>query len=128
MPAKKKTITLEQFYDRFVAFEKKVDDRFTRIDGQFHNVAGRFDELDNNLKGEVARLEIRIGVIEKNLEKFTGDFERLEQEYFAITETLKRIEAHLDTLTGNETELRSDVEVLTKRVARIEQHVFQGRE
>ena len=61
MPAKKPKVTLEQFYDRFVAFENRVDGQFQRvdsqfqhIDGQFHKVAIRFDQLEAN-----SRLEAR---------------------------------------------------------------------
>ena len=112
MPAKKKTITLEQFYDRFVAFENRV--------------ALRFDQVEETIKAEIARLEERISGIEKNLEKLTGDHERLEQEYYAITQALKRIEGQLDSLTGQHKDLRADLVVLTGRVNRIEEHVFRS--
>jgi archaellum component FlaC len=69
MPAKKPKITLEQFYDRFVAFENRV--------------AIRFDQVEQSVKGEIGRLDARIRNIDTNLEKFTGDFETLTQEYHA---------------------------------------------
>ena|SRR2546425_11735039 len=121
MPTRKRTITLEQFYDRFLAFEGKIN-------GQFRNVAIRFDQLEETVKKEIARLEVRMIAIERNLEKLTGDQERLQQEYFAIIQGLKRIESRLDTLTGQSKGLRSDLDALVKRVTRLEEQVFQAGE
>jgi len=75
MPAKKPRVTLEQFFDRFAAFENRV--------------ALRFDQVDQNFKGEIARLGERIRNIDTNLEKLTGDVKTLTQEYHAIVAGLK---------------------------------------
>jgi len=114
MPAKKPKITLEKFYDRFLAFEN-------RVDGQFHQIAVRFDHLEQNFKAEIARLEARIRNIETNLEKLTGDVETLTQEYHAIVAGLKRLELRVSEL-GEETP--SQLLSLKNRLTAIEERVL----
>ena len=107
MPARKPKVTLEQFYDRFVGFENRV--------------ATRFDQLEQNFKAEIARLEARIRNIDNILEKFTGDFERLTQEYHAITAGIKRLESQIGELGE---EAPSQLVSLKERVAAIEGRVL----
>ena len=114
MPAKKPRVTLEQFFDRFVAFEN-------RVDGQFHIVATRFDQLEQNFKSEIARLEERIRNIDTNLEKLTGDVETLTQEYHAIVAGLKRLESQMSELSE---ETQSQFLSLKNRLSAVEDRVL----
>jgi archaellum component FlaC len=114
MPAKKRKIPFEQFYDRFLAFED-------RVDGQFHKVAIRFDQLEQNFRSEIARLEERIRNIDTNLEKLTGDVETLTQEYHAIVAGLKRLESQVSELSE---EAFSQLQSLKNRVSTVEDRVL----
>ena len=121
MPAKKPRVTLEQFYDRFLVFENRVDGRFQQIDGQFQKVALRFDQVEQNFKTEIARLEARIRNIDNNLEKLTGDVETLTQEYHAIVAGLKRLESQMTQVSD---ETKSEFVTLKERVSAAEDRVL----
>src|SRR5262245_29933500 len=106
MPAKKPQVTLDQFYDRFMAFESRV--------------AIRCDQVEQNFKSEIARLEARIQNVDRNLEKLTGDVETLKQEYHAIVAGLKRLEVQVSELSG---ETRSQLLSLKERVLATEDRI-----
>jgi archaellum component FlaC len=107
MPAKKPKVTLDQFFDRFQAFENRV--------------AIRFDQVEQNFKGEIARLEERIRNIDINLEKLTGDVETLTEEYHAIVAGLKRLESQVSELSE---EAFSQLLSLKNRLTAVEDRVL----
>jgi len=90
---------------RFEALERRVDEGFRGVDERFREVLGHFDALYRRL-------------------------ERLEQDYYAIVEALRRIEGLLaDELTKRELlerrvdELKRDVAVLQARIEELEQRI-----
>src|SRR5262250_961864 len=90
--------------------------RFDTIDRRFDATDRRFDELPAELRGHFDEIYRRL--------------ERLEQEYQAIMQALRRIEGRLvDERTRREmlerdlATLRENIAVLTARIADIEQRL-----
>src|SRR6266487_830399 len=79
-----------------------IDSRFTGIDSRFSEIDRRFTELHQDLLGHFDAIYLR--------------FERLEQEYHAITQALRRIEAGLADERGRR-------EILERTLAELKQHV-----
>lgn len=87
-------VTLEQFFDRFVAFEENVNSRFEQVGARFEQVDTRFDRIDlqfkdvahhiftleDTFKQKIARLDVRLTEVNKILEKQAGDLEGLRPE------------------------------------------------
>jgi predicted nucleic acid-binding Zn-ribbon protein len=97
---------------RFESFDR----RFESIDRRFDAVDRRFDELREELLGHFDEIYRRL--------------ERLEQEYQAITQALRRIEGRLvdergrrEILERDLATLRENVAVLTARIEDIEQRL-----
>ena len=92
-----------------------IDRRFETIDRRFDSVDRKFDELRAELLGHFDEIYRRL--------------ERLEQEYQAITQALRRIEARLgderrrEILERDLTTLRENVAVLSARIEAIEQRL-----
>ena len=93
-----------------------IDQRFDAIDRRFDAIDRRFDELRAELLGHFDEIYRRL--------------ERLEQEYQAIMQALRRIEGRLvDERTRREmlerdlTTLRENIAVRTARIADIEQRL-----
>ena len=93
-----------------------IDQRFDAIDRRFDAIDRRFDELRAEILGHFDEIYRRL--------------ERLEQEYQAITQALRRIEGRLvDERTRREmlerdlATLRENIAVLTARIADIEQRL-----
>ena len=92
------------------------DRRFDALDRRFDAIGRRFDELRTELLGHFDEIYRRL--------------ERLEQEYQAIMQALRRIEGRLvDERTRREmlerdlATLRENIAVLTARIADIEQRL-----
>lgn len=90
--------------------------RFENIDRRFDAVDRRLDELREEMLGHFDEIYRRL--------------ERLEQEYQAITQALRRIEARLvderarrEMLERDLATLRENVAVLTARIEDIEQRL-----
>ena len=93
---------------QFTAIDQRfdtVDRRFDAIDEKFREVFGHFDEIYRRL-------------------------ERLEQEYYAITQSLRRIEGLLadeigrrEVLERGLEDLKRQVSVLQARIAELEQRI-----
>lgn len=90
---------------RFVEMDHRFTVRFDAIDERFREVFGHFDEIYRRL-------------------------ERLEQEYYAIVEALRRIEALLadeqvkrEVLERRVDELKHQVAVLEDRIQELEQRL-----
>ena len=107
MPARKK-VTLEQVYAKL-----------EKHDRQFEGITKLIFRVEDSLKAEIAKVIDRVRKLEDNIEKQTGDLERLQQEYFAVTQSIKRIEKTLEDQATRDDELSS---VLT-RLDRIERHL-----
>ena len=114
-------------YQRLVEF---LGPRFTEIDRGFTEVNRRFNEMDGRFtetNGSIA------GLRREMLEHFDEIYrrlERLEQEYHAITQALRRIEAGLadergrrEILERDLAELKRHVAVLQSRIEEIEQRL-----
>ena len=93
-----------------------MDHRFDAIDRRFDATDRRFDELRAEILGHFDELYRRL--------------ERLEQEYVAITQALRRIEAVLldegarrDRLEQDLASLRENVAVLRARIDDIERRL-----
>ena len=106
MLAKENTIALEQFFDRFVAFENRV--------------ALRFDQVEQGFKAELARWEVRVWAVETTIEKLNGNLDALTREYHAITGGLNRLKAKIDELGKGMKSVRSDVDSLRRRMSVVE--------
>lgn len=87
-------------YLEVIAFLGK---RFDAIDHRFAAVDRRLDELRGEILGHFDELYRR--------------FERLEQEYVAITQGLRRIEAALADDRGRRDRLERDLAALSENVA-----------
>ena len=82
---------------------ESIDRRFESIDRRFDAVDRRFDELREELVGHFAEIYRRL--------------ERLEQEYQAITQALRRIEGRLVDERGRREILERDLAALRENVA-----------
>ena len=92
-------------YEQLVEF---LGRQFTEIDRRFNEVDCRFTELRHDMLGHFDEIYRR--------------FERLEQEYHAITQALRRIEAGLADERGL-AELKQHVAALQSRIEEIEQRL-----
>jgi len=123
-------------YQQLVEF---LGGKFTEIGRQFGEVNGRLDGVDARLDGVDARLgevyrrftemDRRFDEVDLRLTELRQDmlghfdaiyhrFERLEQEYYAITQALRRIEAGLADERGRR-------EILERALAELKEHVAE---
>jgi chromosome segregation ATPase len=100
-------------YQQLVEF---LGTQFTTIDRRFTDMDRRFTELRHEMLGHFDELYRRL--------------ERLEQEYHAITQALRRIEAGLadergrrEILERDLAELKRHVTILQTRIGEIEQRL-----
>ena len=104
-------------------FRSQIDRRFGEIDRRFGEIDRRFGEVAYQL-GELGR---RIDAVDARITELRGEMlghfdeiyrrlERLDQEYLAITQALRRIEARLT----DEHERR---EIIERDLADLKQHV-----
>lgn len=78
----------------------EVDRRFDRVDERFQEVLGHFDEIYRRL-------------------------ERLEQEYYAISQQLRRIEAALTDESGRREILERDLATLKEHVGLLQVRIAE---
>jgi chromosome segregation ATPase len=104
-----------------------MDDRFTAMDGRFAAMDGRFTEMDGRFTGLLT--ELRHEIL-GHFDEIYRRLDRLEQEYQAITQALRRIEAGLaderrrrEILERDLAELKRHVAVLQSRIEGIEQRL-----
>jgi chromosome segregation ATPase len=114
-------------HEQLVAF---LGRQFTEIDRRFDQVADRFDQIDrrfDQVDSQIAELRHEmLGHFDATYRRL----DRLEQEYHAITQALRRIEAGLADESGRReilvrdlAELKHQVAALQSRVADIEQRL-----
>ena len=87
--------------------------QFSVIDQRFAAIDLRFDAVDRRLDTHDERFREILG----HLEAIYGRLERLEQEYYAIVEGLRRIEAILTDERGRREVLERGLVDLKERVA-----------
>src|SRR2546422_5143876 len=104
---------LREFLDRRF---NEIDGQFRQIGLQFGEVARRFDSVDRRIDGVEHQItELRSEML-GHFDEVYRRLDRLEQEYFAITQALRRIEVGL----ADEGVRR---EILERDLAELKQHV-----
>lgn len=100
-----------------------IDQRFVAIDQRFAAMDQRFDALDR-------RVEVGFRDVLGHLDAIYGRLERLEQEYAAVLEGLRRIEAWLgdervrgDALEQGLASLKERVALLQARIEDVERRL-----
>ena len=114
---------LAQGDDRFARIDRRFDELALQIDRRFAGLERRFDEF----QVEVAE---RFREVFGHFDQIYGRLERLEQEYYAISQQLRRIEAVLVDQSGKReilerdlTALKEHVGLLQARIAEIERRL-----
>ena len=118
-------------YEQLVAFLgrqfSEIDRRFTEVDRRFLEIDGRLIGMDGHFTGLLG--ELRREML-GHFDEIYRRLERLEQEYQAITQALRRIEAGLvderrrrEILERDLAELKRHVAVLQSRIEEIEQRL-----
>ena len=97
--------------------------QFTAIDGQFAVFGRRFDALDARFDAFEQRVEGRFQEVFGHFDEIYRRLERLDQEYYAITQALRRIEALPPILQGDLDELKRQVAALQVRIDAVEQRL-----
>jgi chromosome segregation ATPase len=121
-------------YEQLVEFLGRqfteIDRRFGEMDRRFGEMDRRFGEMDSRFdEAELRFTELRHDML-GHFDEIYRRFERLEQEYHAITQALRRIEAGLADERGRReileralAELKQHVAVLQSRIEEIEQRL-----
>ena len=128
MPAKKKTITLDKIYLKLLEHDKRfdaVDERFARQDVRLDNFASQFFEFKDSVDKRFEELLGRIRAIETNLEKLTGDVDKLTQEYYAITAALRRLEKAIGDPENWTSSIREELDSMNARITTLERQVLK---
>jgi chromosome segregation ATPase len=114
-------------YQQLIAF---LGERFETIDRRFETIDRRFDSIDRRFEAIDQRFDELRGEILGHFDEVYRRLERLEQEYQAITQTLRRIEALLaderarrEILERDLATLRENVAVLNARIEDIERRL-----
>ena len=109
---------------------RRIDEHFRQIGRQFEEVARRFDSMDRRIDGVQHQIiELRQEML-GHFDEVYRRLDRLEQEYFAITQGLRRIEAGLaddgarrEILERDLAELKQHVAALQVRIEDLEQRL-----
>ena len=116
----------EQIDHRFEQIDQRfgqIDHRFEQTDHGFGLVAGRFDQIDrrfDQVDGQIA--ELRREML-GHFDEIYRRLERLEQEYHAITQGLRRIEAGLAGESGRREILARDLAELKQQVTALQSRI-----
>ena len=121
---------LVEFLGRqFAAIDQRFDtvyQRFVTIDRRFTDIDRRFDAVDRRFDAQDERFREILG----HLEAIYGRLERLEQEYHAIVEGLRRIEmiltderARREILERGLAELKDRMAILQARIDQLERRL-----
>ena len=95
-----------------------IDERFATIDQRFDTIDQRFDAIE----GKLTEHDVRFQEVLGHLEHVYGRLERLEQEYQAILEGVRRIEHFIGDERVKREEVERSVELLKRQLA-----ALQGR-
>ncbi len=121
---------------RFETIDRRfdtIDRRFDTIDQRFEIVGQRFETMDRHFDTIDRRFDELRAELLGHFDEIYRRLERLEQEYHAITQALRRIEAMLadervrrDILERDLATLRENVAVLNARIEDIERRLRSG--
>ena len=107
-----------------------IDERFTAIDGRFIALDQRFVVIDQRFVTMEQRFETRFDTLEQQLRDVLGHFdevyrrlERLEQEYYAITQALRRIETLLVDERGKREILEQSLDELKRHALALQARI-----
>jgi len=118
---------LVEFLTRqFTAIDERftgIDGRFTSIDGQFVVFGRRFDALEQRADAFEQRVEARFQEVFGHFDEIYRRLERLDQEYYAITQSLRRIEAALVDEAGRREILARGLDDLKRQVAALQARI-----
>jgi chromosome segregation ATPase len=108
----------------------RVDERFTRIDQGFELSDRRFSTLDRRFDGVEHRLEAGVRDVLAHFDEMYHRLDRLEQEYVAVLQALRRIESlqadergHRDILESSVAELKQHAALLQARIQALEARI-----
>ncbi|HUM17697.1 MAG TPA: hypothetical protein VL086_18540 [Candidatus Nitrosotalea sp.] len=115
---------------------RRVDEQFGRVNEQFTRIDRRFEVLMFELDRRFTRQDERIAAFQAEVdERFRevfghfdevyGRLERLEQEYYAMSQQLRRIEVALTDESGRRTILERDLAALKEHVGRLQQRIAE---
>jgi chaperonin cofactor prefoldin len=111
---------------RFETIDRRfetIDRRFDGIDGQFAVFGGRFDALDQRFDAFEQRVEDRFQEVFGHFDEVYRRLENLEQEYYAVTQALRRIEALLADEVGRREILERGLDELKRQVASLQARI-----
>ena len=97
----------------------EIDQQFAVVNRRFEVMDRRFDAIDRRLDGHDERFREMLG----HLEAIYGKLERLEQEYYAIVEGLRRIEMILADERGQRELLERGLAEMKERVALLQARI-----
>ena len=119
--------------ERFATIDRRfevIDRRFDTIDRRFDAIDRRFEAIDRRFEAIDLRFDELRAEMLGHFDELYRRLERLEQEYVAITQALRRIEAALlddrarrDRLEQDLASLRENVAVLRARIDEIERRL-----
>src|SRR5712692_6207791 len=125
--------TIDQRFDTIDQRFDTIDRRFDTIDQRFEIVGQRFETMDRHFDTIDRRFDELRAELLGHFDEIYRRLERLEQEYHAITQALRRIEAMLvdervrrDILERDLATLRENVAVLNARIEDIERRLRSG--
>jgi len=114
-------------HQQLIAF---LGERFETIDRRFDTIDRRFDAFDRRFEAFDRRIDELRGEILGHFDELYRRLERLEHEYQAITQTLRRIEALMaderarrEIFERDLATLRANVDVLNARIEDIERRL-----
>jgi uncharacterized membrane-anchored protein YhcB (DUF1043 family) len=122
--------------ERFETIDRRfetIDRRFDTIDQRFEIVGQRFETMDRHFDTIDRRFDELRAELLGHFDEIYRRLERLEQEYHAISQALRRIEAMLadervrrDILERDLTTLRENVALLNARIEDIDRRLRSG--
>ncbi len=122
----------EQLVDFLGRQFAQIDQRFVAIDQRFVAVDQSFVAMDQRFVAIDQRFETRFDTVEQQLRDILGHFdevyrrlERLEQEYHAIVQALRRIETLLADERGRREILEQGLEELKRQVAALQARIAE---
>ena len=107
-------------YQDLIAF---LGRKFEEIDRRFDAADHRFEGMEQRFEAGFEEIEVRLGDILGHFDHLYKRLERLEQEYHAILEGLRRIEGLLVDEKVQREELKRGVEYLKRQVAALQDRI-----
>ena len=125
--------TIDRRFDTIDQCFDTIDQRFDTIDQRFEIVGQRFETMDRHFDTIDRRFDGLRADLLGHFDEIYRRLERLEQEYHAITQALRRIEALLvdervrrEILERDLAALRDKFAVLNARIEDIERRLRSG--